>query len=195
MLNKVTSLLGATAVFFLLTGCGGNEIEKVVKDNLKGLQEQNVDMVMATIDRQSPVYDATKEEVTQLIKDYNLEFKIESLDIIEQPTNEKQQMEKAKSESQDALGVTEELAGMITEADRDKAMEEKKKKDLAESRRPLIARVKVVQITRQKKTNASKFIDNRVLVVHTLHKYPTDEKPSWKIYNSDIRSVKFLPQG
>jgi len=194
MLKKATSLLGAAAVFLLLTGCGGNEIEKVIQENLKGLQEQNVDKVMNTIDRQSPVYDATKEQVTQLIKDYNLEFKVESLDIIEQPANEKQQMEKAKAESQDALGVTEELAGMITEDDRDKAAEARKKKELAESKRPLVAKVKVVQITRQKKSNASRFVDNRVLVVHTLHKYPTDEKPTWKIYSSDIRSVNFLPQ-
>lgn len=192
MLKKATSLLGIAA-FVLLTGCGGNEIEKVVRENLKGLQEQNVDKVMATIDRQSPVYDATKEQVIQLIKDYNLEFKVESLDIIEQPSNEKQQVEKVKTETEDALGVTEELAGMITEADRNKALEEKRKKELEESKKPLVARVKVVQITRQKKSNINKFTDNRVQVIHTLHKYPMDEKPAWKIYSSDIRSVNFLP--
>ena len=76
----------------------------------------------------------------------------------------------------------------------DREMVSSKKKELAESKRPLVAKVKVVQITRQKKSNASKFVDNRVLVVHTLHKYPTDEKPTWKIYSSDIRSVNFLPQ-
>lgn len=194
MLKKATSLLGAAAVFMLLTGCGGNEIEKVIQENLKGLQEQNVDKVMNTIDRQSPVYESTKDQVTQLIKDYNLDFKVESMDIIEQPTDEKQQLEKAQTENEDALGVTDELAGMITEEDRDKAAEDKKKKALDDSKRPLVARVKVVQITRQKKSNASKFTDNRVLVVHTLHKYPTDEKPVWKIYSSDIRSVNFLPQ-
>lgn len=192
MLKKATSLLGIAACV-LLAGCGGNEIEKVVRENLKGLQEQNIDKVMATIDRQSPVYEATKEQVTQLMKDYNLEFKIESLDIIEKPNNEKQQVEKAKNEAQDALGVTEELAGMITEADREKALEEKRKKELEESKKPLVARVKVVQITRQKKSNPTPFRDNRVLVVHTLHKYPMDEKPAWKIYSSDIRSVDFLP--
>ena len=189
MLKKATSLLGAATVFLLLTGCGGSEIEKVIQENLKGMQEQNIEKVMNTIDPQSPVYEVTKEQVSKLIKDYNLEFKIESLTILKEPKNEKQEMEKAKADNQDALGVTEELSGLITEQDRDKAEEARKKKELAESKKPLVAEVKVLQITRQKNNNNSKFVDNRVLVIHTLHKYPTDEKPTWKIYKSDIRST------
>ena len=193
MLKKAAFVSGITACIFL-TGCGGNEIEKVVRENIKGLQEQNIVKVMDTIDKQSPVYESTKAQVTRMIQDYNLDFKIESMDIIEQPGNEKQQEAKGKpEESEDALGVTEELAGMITEGERDKVLEEKRRKEAEEKRRPLVARVKVVQVTRHKQNNETRFADNRVLVVHTLHKYPTDEKPVWKIHNSDVRSVSYLP--
>ena len=193
MLKKAAFVSGITACV-LLTGCGGNEIEKVVRENIKGLQEQNIVKVMDTIDKQSPVYESTKTQVTRMIQDYNLDFKIESMDIIEQPGNEKQQEAKGKTEaSEDALGVTEELAGMITEGERDKVLEEKRRKEAEEKRRPLVARVKVVQVTRHKQNNKTRFADNQVLVVHTLHKYPTDEKPVWKIHNSDVRSVSYLP--
>ncbi|PIQ27312.1 hypothetical protein COW36_00075 [bacterium (Candidatus Blackallbacteria) CG17_big_fil_post_rev_8_21_14_2_50_48_46] len=192
MYKKASYLLGAAA-FVLLTGCGGNEYEKVIRENLKGLQSQNLNQVMATIDRQSPAYESTKQQVTELIKGYNLEFKIESMDVFEAPSNEKQQAEKSKTENQDALGVTEELAGMITEADRDKAMEERRRKELEESQRPLIAKVKVVQVTKKKKDNISKFTDNRITVVHTLYKYPSDEKPAWKIFSSEITAGENLP--
>ncbi len=192
MLNKA-AFVSAIAACVLLTGCGGNEIEKVVRENIKGLQEQNIVKVMDTIDKQSPVYESTKAQVTRMIQDYNLDFKIESMDIIEQPGNDKQEAKPKTEEAEDALGVTEELAGMITEGERDKVLEEKRRKEAEEKRRPLVARVKVVQVTRHKQNNETRFADNRVLVVHTLHKYPTDEKPVWKIHNSDVRSVSYLP--
>lgn len=189
-MKYVKGLVGLAALL-VLTSCA-DPVEKVVRTNIKGLQEQDVEMVMSTIDKTSPAYDNTRAEVSRLLQDYNLTFKIESLDIIQKPENEQKAMEKAMAENQDATGLDEAIDSFITEEERADAEERKREQQMAAAKRPLIAKVKVVQVTETKDKADNRFHSNRVQVVHTLHKYPTDENPEWKIYESDIRDVDVL---
>lgn len=190
-MKEMTKLLGGLGLMLALTACGGGDIEKVVQQNLEGFKKQDVDMVMETIDSQSPNYDNTRKQVTSLLKDYNLDFEIESMSVLSQPQDEAKEMEKVQKENADATGLNDALNTFINEDERNQAEERKKKEEMANSKRPLKAEVKVVQITRTKEPS-SRFLSNRVIAVHTLHKYPMDEKPEWKIYKSEIRSVEVL---
>ena len=180
------------ALLFALTACQG-DIEKVVQKNMDGFQEQNVDMVMETIDTQSPNYDNTKAQVTKLIKNYNLDFHIDSISVISKPEDEAKAMEKAKQDSQDSTGLDSALDTYINEDEKASAEAKKQQTQMEKSKMPLTAEVKVIQTTR-KRDQASNFISNRVIVLHTLHKYPMDENPQWKIYKSDIVAVNELPE-
>lgn len=190
-MKYIKGLVGLSALL-VLTACS-DPIEKVVRTNLEGLEKQNVETVMSTIDPQSPAYDSTRKEVTRLLQDYNLDFKIESIDVIQKPADEQKAMEKAMKENEDTTGLDDAIDSFITEEERANAEAKKRAKEVAAAKRPLIAKVKVVQITRTKDEETNKFYNNKVQVIHTLHKYPTDEKPEWKIYSSDIRSVDILP--
>lgn len=189
-MSKKLQLLLGLALMAGLTSCK-KPVEKVVLQNIKALKTQDVNMFMETIDEKSPVYESTKSQLTELIQNYDLDFEIESMKIIEMPGNEAQAVEKAKSEGVDALGGIEEDDLFINEEDRAKEEARKKEKEAEEASRALVARVKVTQRTKAKKSNVNEFKDNRVTVVHTLHKYPMDAMPEWKIYKSEITSAKF----
>lgn len=188
-MKNLNLMLGAAALL-LLSACG-DPIEKVVKDNLEGFQKQDITKVMATIDPSSPAYESTRTQTERLLQDYNLDFRIESMTIIEKPDDEKKAAEKAAAESHDATGLDEAIDSFITEEEKAVAERKKREQEKAKARQPLIARVKVVQVTRDK-GESQRFLDNRVQVVHIMHKYPTDTKPEWKIYKSDIKAVDIL---
>lgn len=188
---KYAKIVLGMGAMLALTACG-DPVEKVVKANLEGFQKQDIEKVMATIDPNSPAYEGTKSQVDRLMQDFNLEFRIEQMTIIEKPDDEKKAMEKAAAESHDSTGLDEAIDTFITDDDKAKAEAKKREEEKAKAKRPLIARVKVVQVTRAK-GGSPRFLDNRVQVVHTLHKYPTDPNPEWKIYKSDIRAVDILP--
>jgi len=190
-MSKVLKGLLGMSVLLSLTACS-DPIESVVKQNLQGLQKQDVDMVMDTIDTHSQHYDNTRAEVTRLLQDYNLDFKIESMSILTKPADEKKEMERASQENQDITGLDAAINSFITEEEQASAEQKKREEAVAASKRPLKAEVKVTQVTRTKSGNAKRFFNNRVTVVHTLHKYPTDDKPQWKIYASDIRAVDLI---
>lgn len=179
----------------LLTSCG-NPIKSVIKQNMKGLQNQDIQMVMETVDAKSPLYGETEKQLTRLIQDYTLEYKIESIDILSEPKDEKKKDGEEKHEEKPAEAdiFAEVDNDYITEEDRQKAEAAKKKKEEEEKNKPFVARVKVIQVTKQKPGGANKFENNRITVVHTLHKYPTDEKPTWKIFSSNIRDIEFLDE-
>lgn len=183
-------LLAAIALL-ALTACS-DPIEKVVTDNMQGLQGNDIDLVMSTIDPQSPAYESTRTQAARLLKDYNLEFKIESLSVMSKPLDEKKEMERAAQENQDVTGLNAAIDSFITEEEQAAAEERQREEAAALSKRPLKAEVKVTQLTRSKDANTKRFFDNRVTVIHTLHKYPTDENPEWKIYSSDIRDVQVI---
>ncbi|MGV3526052.1 MAG: hypothetical protein ACO1RX_17665 [Candidatus Sericytochromatia bacterium] len=187
-MRPIKVVLGVTALL-MLTACQ-DPIEKVISQNLEGLKKQDVEMVMQTVDTQSPSFDATRTQVTRLLQDYNLDFQIESMDIIKKPMDEKKEIAEAKAENQDTTGLDEAIEDFITEEERADAEQKKRAEAIAKAQQPLVAVVKVVQVTRSKDSNAKPFLDNRVQVVHTLYKYPTDENPEWKIFSSDIRAVE-----
>ncbi|PKL75046.1 MAG: hypothetical protein CVV27_17395 [Candidatus Melainabacteria bacterium HGW-Melainabacteria-1] len=188
-MKYIKMLLGVSAAL-ALTACS-DPVEQVVRGNLEGFQKQDIEKVMATIDPQSPAYDGTKSQADRLLQDYNLDFRIESLTVIEKPDDEKKAMEKALQENTDSTGLDEAIDSFITEEEKATAEAKKREQEKLKAKRPLVARVKVIQVTRDK-AGSERFLDNKVTVVHTLHKYPTDEKPEWKIYQSDIRTVDIL---
>jgi hypothetical protein len=176
------------ALFLGLTGCS-DPVKQVVEQNMKGLQKQDINQVMSTIDSRSPVYAATEKQLTQLLQDYNIDFKIESIDVLERPKDVKKSY-KAETPAENVDIFAEDL-DFITEEDKAAADKARRQREMDDKNKPWVAKVKVTQFARQKK-GANPFLNNRVVVIHTLHKYPTDEKPTWKIYQSDIRDVEFL---
>lgn len=190
MKQVVKGILGISAMFALVS-CQ-DPVEKVVRQNLEGFQKLDAQKIMATYDDRSPAFESTKAQVDRLVQDFTLEFQIESLTIIEKPDDEKKAIEKAAHEAEDTTELDEAIDGFVTEEQKMAAEHKQHEAEKASATRPLIARVKVVQTTRAKKGSEQRFLDNRVQVVHTLHKYPADEKPEWKIYKSDIRVVDLI---
>lgn len=190
MKQVVKGILGVSAMLALVS-CQ-DPVEKVVRQNLEGFQKQNTEKIMQTFDERSPAYEGTKAQVDRLLKGYELDFQIESLTIIEKPDDEKKAIEKAAHEAEDTTELDEAIDGFVTEEQKMAAEHKQHEAEKANASRPLIARVKVVQTTRAKKGSEQRFLDNRVRVVHTLHKYPADEKPEWKIFKSDIIAVDLL---
>lgn len=186
-------VLFAASALLALTACS-DPIEKVVAQNIKGLQNNDIDLVMSTIDRHSPAYEGTRNQSSRLLKDYNLEFKIESISVVSKPSDEKKEIERVAQENQDLTGLNAAIDNFITEEEQAVAERREREEAAALSKRPLIAEVKVTQLTRSKDANTKRFFNNRVTVIHTLHKYPTDDKPEWKIYASDIRDIKVIAE-
>lgn len=179
--------LGVLALF-AVSACA-SPIEKVVTQNIEGFNAQDIKEVMGTIDKRSPDYENTEAKTKELIQAYNLVYEIKSMSITEKPLDESKQMEKLQTENEDATGLDSLLNdAAITEEDR--AKQEQRKREEAEKMqsKALIAKVKVVQVTRSK-DNTGRYKDNQINVIHTLHKYPTDEDPTWKIYKSEVTAV------
>lgn len=188
---KYTKLAIGLAAMALLSACG-DPIADVVKQNIEGIQNQDLAMVMETIDQNSQAYEATEKATRRLLEEFNVDVQIVSMDIIEQPRDEAKAMEKAQQENEDLTGLNAELESFITEQEKEDAEAKAAADAAAMAKRPLIAKVKVVQETRQKDGNANTYMDNRLQVIHTLHKYPNDAEPTWKIYKSDVTSMKPL---
>lgn len=179
--------LGLLALF-AVSSCA-DPIEKVVTQNIEALNAENHTGVMETIDKRSPDYENTARKTQELIDSYNLSYEIKSMSITEKPMDESKQTEKLQAENQDATGLDSLLDdAAITEEDR--AKQEQRKREEAEKmqNKALVAKVKVVQVNRNK-DNTGRYKDNQINVIHTLHKYPTDEEPTWKIYKSEVAAV------
>lgn len=175
----------------LLTSCG-DEITDVVKENVDALNAQDITRVMSTIDTHSEIYTTTKAEVENLIKRYDLEFEIEEVKIIKAPREEVSTAQEAEKKQE---AIKEEDLAFITESERNEAERKKQEEEAAKVNRPYEAEVKVVQVTRSKSAPSGRkfpFVNNKVTVVHTLRKYPTDENPAWKIYKSKVEAAQFM---
>ncbi len=187
-MNKLNKIGLSVLALLALTSCA-DPIEKVVQENIEGFNAQDVQQVMMTIDDRSPDYASTKAKTEELIQAYNLQFEIKSMAITKKPLDESKQAEKMQAENQDATGLDSLLDdAAITEEDR--AKQEQRKREEAEKmqNKALIAEVKVVQVTRSNDASG-RYKDNQINVIHTLHKYPTDPEPAWKIYKSEVKSV------
>lgn len=179
--------LGLLALF-TVSSCA-DPIEKVVTQNIEGFNAQDIKEVMETIDKRSPDYENTEAKTKELIQAYNLTYEIKSMSITEKPMDESKQMEKLQTENQDATGLDSLLDdAAITEEDRAKQEQRKREESEKMQNKALVAKVKVVQVTRSK-DNTGRYKDNQINVIHTLHKYPTDEEPVWKIYKSEVTAV------
>lgn len=194
--KQIVKLFIGSLSALLLVGCG-DPIEDVVYKNIEGLNSKDVDMVMETIDdRNEEVYEETKKQVEQLINDYDLTFEIEKIEVTRRPKDENRDAEeKPKDEDTSAEDIfaDTDFEGVVTEEDLEKKKEADKKKAEMEKNRPWIAKVKVMQVTR-KAQDMNPFVDNRVMVVHTLHKYPDNVDAGWKIYSSSLRKVRVFKE-
>jgi len=61
-----------------------NSPEAVVKANLKYMNEENLSGVMSTIHTQSNAYDATEKVIAELFDQYDLEYTIEKMEVVEE---------------------------------------------------------------------------------------------------------------
>lgn len=187
-MNKLGKI-GLSLLALLAVSSCADPIEKVVQQNLEGFNVQDIEQVMSTIDERSPDYQATAAKTKELIEGYNLEYEIKSMSIIRKPVDESKQAEKLQAENQDATGLDNLLDdAAITEEDRAKQEERKREEAEKMQNKALTAEVKVVQVTRSK-DNTGRYRDNQINVIHTLHKYPTDPEPVWKIYKSEVTAV------
>lgn len=187
-MKQLKRILWGALVSIALTSCA-DPIEKVVQANIDGFNNRSLDEVMATIDDKSPYYEATKKTSEELINAYNLQFEIQSMSITRRPQDESKQMQKIQEENQDGTGLDALLDdAAITEEDRARQEERKRAEAAKLQNRALQAEVKVVQVTRSTDV-AGTYKDNQINVVHTLHKYPTDENPEWKIFKSEVRKA------
>jgi len=75
------------------SGCGKesetpNDPGAVVQENIKAMNNEDLDKAMATIDDQSASYDQTKKVAKQLFELYDLKYELDSLKVISQTDDE-----------------------------------------------------------------------------------------------------------
>jgi predicted small lipoprotein YifL len=84
-------LLAIGAAIF---GCGGavvtndSDIIASVSENLKAMENEDVDATMATIDENSPGYQSTKDLIKVIFEQYDLKYELSDLKVIEKNKNE-----------------------------------------------------------------------------------------------------------
>ena len=89
-------LLGFFAAILLSSGVSGcahetaipNDPVSVVQENIKAMNDRDLDRTMATIDEQSPSYDQTKQVAKKLFEMYELKYELENVRVITQTDDE-----------------------------------------------------------------------------------------------------------
>jgi len=73
-----------------ITGCnsGYSTPESVIYANAKYMTEENLEEVMETIHPESPVFESTEKIVKQIFEQFDLSYKIEKIEIIEESDEE-----------------------------------------------------------------------------------------------------------
>jgi len=93
MKRTLVVLFAAIVALAAVSGCGKesqtpNDPESVVRENIKAMNEKDLDAMMATIDEQSPSYDQTKTMAKKLFEMYDLKYELDSLKVIMQTEDE-----------------------------------------------------------------------------------------------------------
>ncbi len=53
-----------------------SDVHELIQNNIKYIQQENVDLAMSTLHRQSPVYESTKSAMFQFNKLYDLKYEL-----------------------------------------------------------------------------------------------------------------------
>jgi hypothetical protein len=93
MKRTIVVLFVAFVALAVVSGCGKetqtpNDPESVVRENIKAMNDKDLDRMMATIDEQSPSYDQTKQMAKKLFEMYDLKYELDSLKVITQTEDE-----------------------------------------------------------------------------------------------------------
>lgn len=72
----------------IITGCADNTaekeaVEKVLRENLKALQEEDLDGYLATLDEESPGYEKMKMICPKIFEIYDLEHELEDIKVLD----------------------------------------------------------------------------------------------------------------
>jgi hypothetical protein len=83
----------ALVVFAALNGCSQdaqtpNDPVSIIRENIRAMNDEDLDGMMATIDEQSPSYDQTKQMSKKLFEMYDLKYELDSLKIVTQTEDE-----------------------------------------------------------------------------------------------------------
>lgn len=95
MRHLVKSLMIALLIMLaaaMLAGCGSDPEEEAVKqvlsDQLDFLRNEDLEGVMSTMHPESPVYSQTRAIVEQVFELYDLEYDLESVEVVEMSDNQ-----------------------------------------------------------------------------------------------------------
>jgi hypothetical protein len=93
MKNVTAALLAVLVAFAALSGCSNesqtpNDPVSVIQENIKAMNDKDLDRMMATIDEQSPSFDQTKQVAKKLFEMYDLKYDLDSLKVITQTDDE-----------------------------------------------------------------------------------------------------------
>jgi hypothetical protein len=93
MKGMVISVLIAAAAVISLTGCSDdsdvpNEPTTAVRDNIRAMEEENLEEVMATIHKESPSYSTTETLAQQLFDVYDLKYELNDVVLLEKNEEE-----------------------------------------------------------------------------------------------------------
>lgn len=93
--NKIfLLLLMGVMILSLVIGCQSNEksveelVTEVIEKNLKYVEEENIDKYMTTMHPNSPVYEKTEQTMEKLVKVYDLEYKLQEVNVISKKDDE-----------------------------------------------------------------------------------------------------------
>jgi|SRR6056297_2122332 len=80
--------LSMLLVCFFMTGCTDNQAEKeavkaVLQNNLKALQEEDLDGYLATLHKESPGYEKMKKVCPKIFEIYDLEHEIREIKVLD----------------------------------------------------------------------------------------------------------------
>ena len=90
---KIVGVLAIVSfIIIIITSCSSKEEyltpESVIKANAAHMNEENLEAAMNTIHPKSPSYPATESMMKQIFERYDLNYKIESIKVLEQNDQE-----------------------------------------------------------------------------------------------------------
>ena len=89
-MKKLLIVLLPVVIIIITTSCnsGYRTPESVIYANAKYMTEKNLEAVMGTIHPESPVFESTEKIVKQIFEQFDLSYKIEKIEIIEESEEE-----------------------------------------------------------------------------------------------------------
>lgn len=150
-----------------------NPYKSVVRENVRALENENLELLKQTIHKDAPIYERTIEETQRLWSQYDLTYELEELAVTKEPEGGTATAAFQTMQIQQGDDCEEEIDEQSFQIQQEEDCEKE-------------AHVRFIQVTR--KESGPEFRDNRTEGRHILRSSNDD----WKIWDTEVINVERL---